>query len=75
MVQKIEKYINLHVLGNFGDMRIGISENFQKTNFSSYWTEFPIRLKFDEIKNWIQFFLKANKYTKIIMRVSRNVSI
>ena len=36
MVQEIEKYIKLHVMGDFGDMRIGISENFQKTNFSSY---------------------------------------
>jgi hypothetical protein len=35
MVQEIVKYIKLHVLGNFGDKRIGISENFQKNNFSS----------------------------------------
>jgi hypothetical protein len=30
MVQKIEKYIKLHVLGDFGDIWIGISEDIQK---------------------------------------------
>jgi hypothetical protein len=30
-----KKYIKIHVLGDFGDIWIGISENFQKINFSS----------------------------------------
>jgi hypothetical protein len=35
MVQKIEKYIKIHVLGNFGEKRIDISENLStKINFS-----------------------------------------
>ena len=39
MVQKIEKYIKLHVLGNFGDIWIGFSEDIQKIEFSSNRTE------------------------------------
>jgi hypothetical protein len=35
MVQKIEKYIKLHVLGDFGDISIGIKEDIQKIDFSS----------------------------------------
>jgi hypothetical protein len=35
MVQEIEKYIKLHVLGDFGDIWIGISEDIQKIDFSS----------------------------------------
>jgi hypothetical protein len=30
MVQEIEKYIKLHVLGDLGDNLIGISEDIQK---------------------------------------------
>jgi hypothetical protein len=30
MVQEIEKYIKLHVLGDFGDIWFGISEDIQK---------------------------------------------
>ena len=39
MVQEIEKYVKLHVLDDFGDIWIGISENFQKIDFSSNCTE------------------------------------
>jgi UDP-2,3-diacylglucosamine pyrophosphatase LpxH len=39
LVQKIEKYVKIHVLGDFGDIWIGISENFQKIDFSSNLTE------------------------------------
>jgi hypothetical protein len=35
MVPKIGKYIKLHVLGDFGDIWIGISEDIQKIYFSS----------------------------------------
>ena len=35
MVQEIEKYIKLHVLGDFDDIWIGISEDIQKIDFSS----------------------------------------
>ena len=47
MVQKIEKYIKLHVLGDFGDIWFGISEDIQKIDFSSSWTEILIPWKFD----------------------------
>ena len=50
MVQKIEKYIKLHVLGDFGDIWFGISEDIQKIDFSSNWTEILIPWKFDVIK-------------------------
>ena len=52
MVQKIEKYIKLHVLGDFGDIWFGISEDIQKIDFSGNCTEIPIPWKFDVIKNW-----------------------
>ena len=52
MVQEIEKYIKLHVLGDFGDIWFGISEDIQKIDFSSSWTEILIPWKFDVIKNW-----------------------
>jgi len=35
MCPHIETHQKIHVLGNFGDMRISISENFQKIDFSS----------------------------------------
>jgi len=47
LVQKIEKYIKLHVLGDFGDIWFGISEDIQKIDFSSSWTEILIPWKFD----------------------------
>jgi hypothetical protein len=42
LVQKIEKYIKLHVLGDFGDIWFGISEDIQKIDFSGNCTEIPI---------------------------------
>ena len=39
MVQKIEKYIKFHVLGDIGDIWIGIPEDIQKIDFSSNRTE------------------------------------
>ncbi len=50
MVQEIEKYIKFHVLDDFGDIWIGISEDIQKIDFSSNWTEILIPWKFDVIK-------------------------
>jgi hypothetical protein len=35
MVKKIDKYIKLHVLDDFGDIWIGNSEDIQKIDFSS----------------------------------------
>jgi hypothetical protein len=35
LVQKIEKYIKKHVLGDVGDIWIDISEDIQKINISS----------------------------------------
>jgi hypothetical protein len=49
--QKIEKYIKLHVLGDFGYIWIGISEDIQKIDFSSSCTENLIPWKFDLILN------------------------
>jgi hypothetical protein len=42
MVQKIVKYIKLHVLGDVGDIWIGISEDIRKIDFSSNGTEILI---------------------------------
>jgi hypothetical protein len=36
------KYIKLHVLGDFGDIWFGISEDIQKIDFSGNCTEIPI---------------------------------
>ncbi len=49
MVQKIGKYIKLHVLGDFGDIWIGISEDIQKIDFSSH-------LRFSDPKNDFKIF-------------------
>ena len=37
--QKIKKYVKLHVLDDFGDIWIGISEDIQKIDFSRNCTE------------------------------------
>ena len=42
MVQEIEKYIKLHVLGDFGDIWFGISEDIQKIDFSGIFAKNPI---------------------------------
>jgi hypothetical protein len=35
MIQGIQKYIKLHVLGDFADIWLGITEDVQKIDFSS----------------------------------------
>jgi hypothetical protein len=38
----IEEYQKIHVLGNFDDMRVSISENIQKIDFSSIFSKILI---------------------------------